>query len=125
MDVASSLNLNLATDLATGGLLAARKSWSERRDLNSGPLAPHASALPDCATLRHELFFLEAVPIPQPRGAIIPVSPVRCRGASAGFWMVRRCGAASSRPSASQDLQHVLEFGAQLAHDLLALGDVG
>ena len=26
--------------------------WSERRDLNSGPLAPHASALPDCATLR-------------------------------------------------------------------------
>ena len=33
--------------------------WSERRDLNSGPLAPHASALPDCATLRHRgLFFL-------------------------------------------------------------------
>ena len=26
--------------------------WSERRDLNSGPLAPHASALPGCATLR-------------------------------------------------------------------------
>jgi hypothetical protein len=30
----------------------ARKSLSERRDLNSGPLAPHASALPDCATFR-------------------------------------------------------------------------
>src|ERR1700728_460028 len=29
-----------------------RLNWSERRDLNSGPLAPHASALPDCATLR-------------------------------------------------------------------------
>jgi hypothetical protein len=28
------------------------RDWSERRDLNSGPLAPHASALPDCATLR-------------------------------------------------------------------------
>ena len=28
------------------------KEWSERRDLNSGPLAPHASALPDCATFR-------------------------------------------------------------------------
>ena len=28
------------------------KVWSERRDLNSGPLAPHASALPDCATFR-------------------------------------------------------------------------
>src|SRR3989440_3781470 len=27
---------------------------SERRDLNSGPLAPHASALPGCATLRHD-----------------------------------------------------------------------
>jgi hypothetical protein len=27
-------------------------NWSERRDSNSGPLAPHASALPDCATLR-------------------------------------------------------------------------
>jgi hypothetical protein len=30
----------------------ALRDWSERRDLNSGPLAPHASALPDCATLR-------------------------------------------------------------------------
>src|SRR6516162_11036037 len=33
--------------------LDALKYWSERRDLNSGPLAPHASALPGCATLRH------------------------------------------------------------------------
>ena len=30
-----------------------RVDWSERRDLNPGPLAPHASALPGCATLRH------------------------------------------------------------------------
>ena len=29
-----------------------QESWSGRRDLNSGPLAPHASALPDCATSR-------------------------------------------------------------------------
>ena len=28
------------------------KFWSGRRDLNSGPLAPHASALPGCATSR-------------------------------------------------------------------------
>src|SRR5579883_1519174 len=34
------------------------RDWSERRDLNSGPLAPHASALPDCATLRR--FVLDA-----------------------------------------------------------------
>jgi hypothetical protein len=34
--------------------LCNRKYWSERRDLNSGPLAPHASALPGCATLRHD-----------------------------------------------------------------------
>ena len=26
--------------------------WSGRRDLNSGPLAPHASTLPGCATPR-------------------------------------------------------------------------
>ena len=32
--------------------------WSERRDLNSGPLAPHASALPGCATLRHDCSYL-------------------------------------------------------------------
>src|SRR5205807_8170802 len=35
------------------GLSRTLKDWSERRDLNSGPLAPHASALPGCATLRH------------------------------------------------------------------------
>ena len=29
-----------------------RGEWSERRDLNSRPLAPEASALPGCATLR-------------------------------------------------------------------------
>ena len=33
--------------------LGIRVDWSERRDLNSRPLAPHASALPGCATLRH------------------------------------------------------------------------
>ncbi len=27
-------------------------NWSEREDLNLRPLAPHASALPGCATLR-------------------------------------------------------------------------
>src|SRR5437762_9091028 len=29
--------------------------WSGRRDLNSGPPAPKAGALPGCATPRHEL----------------------------------------------------------------------
>lgn len=28
------------------------KNWSERQDLNLRPLAPKASALPNCATLR-------------------------------------------------------------------------
>ena len=28
------------------------EEWSGRRDLNSGPLAPEASALPGCATPR-------------------------------------------------------------------------
>jgi hypothetical protein len=49
-------------------------SWSERRDLNSGPLAPHASALPDCATLRHHLLLsrLITAPVPRCRCRIIP-----------------------------------------------------
>src|SRR6266436_7160659 len=42
----------------------ALKDWSERRDLNSGPLAPHASALPDCATLRHDCSYLERTRAP-------------------------------------------------------------
>jgi hypothetical protein len=44
--------------VSTSSKLDALKEWSERRDLNSGPLAPHASALPDCATLRR--LFLRA-----------------------------------------------------------------
>src|SRR5216683_7622616 len=32
-----------------------RKKWSGRRDLNSGPPAPKAGALPGCATPRHEV----------------------------------------------------------------------
>ena len=32
--------------------IIAFKKWSGRRGSNSGPLAPHASALPDCATAR-------------------------------------------------------------------------
>ena len=32
--------------------IIAVKKWSGRRGSNSGPLAPHASALPDCATAR-------------------------------------------------------------------------
>ena len=31
--------------------------WSGRRDLNSGPPAPKAGALPGCATPRHELLY--------------------------------------------------------------------
>ena len=32
-----------------------QKRWSGRRDLNSGPPAPKAGALPGCATPRHEV----------------------------------------------------------------------
>src|SRR5258707_602059 len=32
-----------------------RKEWSGRRDLNRGPPAPKAGALPGCATPRHEV----------------------------------------------------------------------
>ena len=50
------LNLDLMPALEKGSRLGGRPntclSWSERRDSNSGPLAPHASALPGCATLR-------------------------------------------------------------------------
>jgi hypothetical protein len=46
----------VTTHKTTGDFWHALKGWSERRDLNSGPLAPHASALPDCATLRHNFF---------------------------------------------------------------------
>jgi predicted DNA-binding transcriptional regulator AlpA len=49
--------MKVATEVATDGHSSAHFSWSERRDLNSGPLAPHASALPDCATLRHDYSF--------------------------------------------------------------------
>ena len=31
--------------------------WSGRRDLNSGPPAPKAGALPGCATPRHEVLY--------------------------------------------------------------------
>ena len=33
------------------------KDWSGRRDLNSGPPAPKAGALPGCATPRHALLY--------------------------------------------------------------------
>src|SRR5215831_19499541 len=54
----ASLHLHgVSMKVSIGTLRKARKYWSERRDLNSGPLAPHASALPGCATLRHRRFF--------------------------------------------------------------------
>src|SRR5690554_3829523 len=37
-----------------------RSNWSGRRDSNSRPLAPHASALPGCATPRHKLRIIAA-----------------------------------------------------------------
>ena len=40
--------------LAFGLLNLLVSNWSGRRDLNSRPLAPHASALPGCATPRPE-----------------------------------------------------------------------
>jgi hypothetical protein len=35
-----------------------RKDWSGRRDLNSGPPAPKAGALPGCATPRLKCFMI-------------------------------------------------------------------
>ena len=34
----------------------AERDWSGRPDLNRGPLAPHASTLPDCATSRDAFY---------------------------------------------------------------------
>jgi hypothetical protein len=36
--------------------------WSGREDLNLRPLEPHSSALPDCATPRHEQHQLASMP---------------------------------------------------------------
>ena len=41
-----------AFDRMSNGVRSKYKKWSGRRDSNSRPLAPHASALPDCATAR-------------------------------------------------------------------------
>src|SRR5690606_5278020 len=71
--------------------------WSGRLDLNQRPLAPHASALPGCATPR--------------RNGVYPESAIEGRP-------IR------SRPSAPQQLQHVLELGSDLLDDLLALARV-
>ena len=56
--------------------------WSERRDLNSGPLAPHASALPDCATLRRRdiVLFKRRERGSLARAAIIPRIPPAAGG---------------------------------------------
>lgn len=40
------------SDSATGMNSGTRENWSEQQDLNLRPLAPQASALPDCAMLR-------------------------------------------------------------------------
>ena len=90
----------------------ARKYWSERRDLNSGPLAPHASALPGCATLRLDYSSLPSMG-----------STSRGRGARAGRndtpISAPQCGA-----SAPQDFQQLFELEPHLLHDLLALAHV-
>jgi hypothetical protein len=67
------------------GLLEKRvsrgKDWSGRRDLNSGPPAPKAGALPGCATPRQTnppilLYYLGLVPV----RAIANLCLVRCAG---------------------------------------------
>ena len=44
------VNVSLKLDLESAG--KSLFSWSGRQDLNLRPLAPHASALPGCATPR-------------------------------------------------------------------------
>ena len=61
--VATQLRSPPAQMIKGGGILSSRRqkktvevptvpTWSGRQDLNLRPLAPHASALPDCATPR-------------------------------------------------------------------------
>ena len=38
--------------ISLDGTSVGNGAWSGRQDLNLRPLAPHASALPDCATAR-------------------------------------------------------------------------
>jgi hypothetical protein len=51
-------------------------SWSGRRDSNSRPLAPHASALPGCATSRPEDRCQLPIRAADRRGRMIPESSV-------------------------------------------------
>src|SRR5262245_4559145 len=51
-DEPSSTRRGTLHGAAQVGAATPLESWSEWGDLNSRPLAPHASALPGCATLR-------------------------------------------------------------------------
>ena len=79
------------------------KDWSGRKDSNLRPPAPHAGALPDCAT-------------PRPKTAAAGPS----RPAEDNRWP----GTDKDGASAPQDLKDFLELNADLLDDLLTLGQV-
>jgi hypothetical protein len=62
---ARKLAVAWAISLAQTGILDAKpmkRHWSERGDSNSRPLAPEASALPGCATLRPTVYLNHRMP---------------------------------------------------------------
>ena len=62
-----------------GGPSHFRLDWSERRDLNPRPLAPEASALPGCATLRPNGKYLSTTVRVRQAGTLSCRCPVRQR----------------------------------------------
>src|SRR5690606_31173178 len=80
-------------------------NWSGRQDLNLRPLAPHASALPDCAT---------------PRNTASTSIGVRGGGNHSG--LIRRCKPSIS--SGAQDDEHFLELDDHLADQLVVVAGV-
>src|SRR5437868_13969379 len=83
------------------------KDWSGRRDLNSGPLAPHASALPGCATSRRPLR--------------LNSTAARVGSVRAGPGIILCFAGPVNEQLAPQNFQQLLELQAYLFHDLLAL----
>src|SRR5690349_13157334 len=64
--------------------------WSERRDSNSGPSAPKADALPDCATLRRCVTYTMIETAATHRSGTppkkFPTSTYICNPAASGHW---------------------------------------
>lgn len=89
-----------ASHPAQPALQATRKKWSEREDLNFRPPAPHAGALPGCATPRPRPRVYHRGPGISPTGTARPVADRRLgRSASACLLpaIARACGQVAAR----------------------------